>query len=179
MVWPHSGFRPIRMRYRCLLDLPQAHRYSPSVHSAQKLARSPMSTDLITELKPTKSAPPLLVFRLRPARPWSCRSDANPGHVGTTDFVCRDRQGRVAAMRDICPHRGMPLSFGHFDGERVECAYHGWQFDTGGRCRHIPARSRDRRFDPRKSGSPPTRAKRQTQYVGLSTRSATAGWADA
>ena len=23
-------------------------------------------------------------------------------------------------MRDICPHRGMPLSFGHFDGERVD-----------------------------------------------------------
>ena len=42
-------------------------------------------------------------------------------------------------MRDICPHRGMPLSFGRFDGERVECAYHGWQFDTTGRCRHIPA----------------------------------------
>lgn len=42
-------------------------------------------------------------------------------------------------MRDICPHRGMPLSFGRFDGDRVECPYHGWQFDTKGRCQRIPA----------------------------------------
>ena len=33
----------------------------------------------------------------------------------------------------------MPLSFGRFDGERVECSYHGWQFDMNGRGRRIPA----------------------------------------
>lgn len=59
--------------------------------------------------------------------------------LGLPILLCRDRNGRLAAMRDICPHRGMPLSFGRFDGERVECPYHGWQFDMNGRCRHIPA----------------------------------------
>lgn len=59
--------------------------------------------------------------------------------LGQPILVCRDRSGPAAAMRDLCPHRGMPLSFGRFDGERVECPYHGWQFDTKGRCRHIPA----------------------------------------
>jgi phenylpropionate dioxygenase-like ring-hydroxylating dioxygenase large terminal subunit len=54
-------------------------------------------------------------------------------------LVCRDRTGGLSAMRNLCPHRGMPLSFGRFDGERVECPYHGWQFDMKGRCRHIPA----------------------------------------
>jgi phenylpropionate dioxygenase-like ring-hydroxylating dioxygenase large terminal subunit len=42
-------------------------------------------------------------------------------------------------MRDICPHRGMPLSFGRMEGDCVECAYHGWRFDQAGRCRGIPA----------------------------------------
>ena len=109
-VWPHSGFRPIRMRYRCLLDLPQAHRYSPSVHSAQKLARSPMSTDLITELKPTKSAPLFgFWYPATTSEALAVGQMQTQVMLGQPILVCRDRQGRVAAMRDICPHRGMPL----------------------------------------------------------------------
>ena len=59
--------------------------------------------------------------------------------LGHPVLICRDHAGRVSALRNICPHRAMPLSFGNFDGERVECSYHGWQFDMEGRCRHIPA----------------------------------------
>ena len=59
--------------------------------------------------------------------------------LGLPIVLCRDRTGTLSAMRDICPHRGMPLSFGRFDGERVECPYHGWQFDIKGRCKRIPA----------------------------------------
>lgn len=33
----------------------------------------------------------------------------------------------------------MPLSYGHFDGERLECSYHGWQFDMNGTCCLIPS----------------------------------------
>jgi len=52
----------------------------------------------------------------------------------------RDAQGRAFALRDFCPHRGMPLSAGHFDGESVECSYHGWRFDCRtGQCRDIPS----------------------------------------
>ncbi len=58
-------------------------------------------------------------------------------------LVCRDRQGRVAVLRDLCPHRAMPLSFGRFDGRHVECPYHGWQFDLDGRCQQIPALPQD------------------------------------
>lgn len=53
--------------------------------------------------------------------------------------LCRDRRGEVAALKDLCPHRAMPLSFGCFDGERIACGYHGWEFGTDGRCRRIPA----------------------------------------
>lgn len=60
--------------------------------------------------------------------------------LGLPLVVGRDSRGHVFALQDRCPHRGMPLSFGHFDGELLECCYHGWRFDTStGQCRHIPS----------------------------------------
>jgi phenylpropionate dioxygenase-like ring-hydroxylating dioxygenase large terminal subunit len=60
--------------------------------------------------------------------------------LGVPLVVGRDARGRAFALRDSCPHRGVPLSFGRFDGEAVECCYHGWTFDPGtGRCLHIPS----------------------------------------
>jgi phenylpropionate dioxygenase-like ring-hydroxylating dioxygenase large terminal subunit len=56
----------------------------------------------------------------------------------------RDAAGQPFALRDVCPHRAFPLSFGQFDGANVECAYHGWQFDAHtGQCRHIPSLTAD------------------------------------
>src|SRR5580693_5706863 len=56
----------------------------------------------------------------------------------------RDAAGKAFALRDICPHRAFPLSFGQFDGAAVECAYHGWQFDAHtGQCRVIPSLTAD------------------------------------
>jgi phenylpropionate dioxygenase-like ring-hydroxylating dioxygenase large terminal subunit len=56
----------------------------------------------------------------------------------------RDAAGKPFALRDICPHRAFPLSFGQFDGANVECAYHGWQFDAHtGQCRTIPSLTPD------------------------------------
>ena len=52
----------------------------------------------------------------------------------------RASDGRAFAMRDSCPHRGIPLSYGRFDGQAVECSYHGWRFEAcTGRCIEIPS----------------------------------------
>ena len=58
----------------------------------------------------------------------------------------RDALGTVHAWSDACPHRGARLSMGRVQpvpdapgGARLECAYHGWQFDAGARCASIPA----------------------------------------
>jgi phenylpropionate dioxygenase-like ring-hydroxylating dioxygenase large terminal subunit len=51
----------------------------------------------------------------------------------------RSNSGEVFALRDICPHRAVPLSCGRFDGEEVECCYHGWRFNAAGECTIIPA----------------------------------------
>ncbi|HSI59019.1 MAG TPA: aromatic ring-hydroxylating dioxygenase subunit alpha [Ideonella sp.] len=51
----------------------------------------------------------------------------------------RDAQGAVQAFTDRCPHRGARLSMGQVRDGRLECPYHGWRFEAGGQCVHIPA----------------------------------------
>jgi phenylpropionate dioxygenase-like ring-hydroxylating dioxygenase large terminal subunit len=52
----------------------------------------------------------------------------------------RASDGRAFAMRDSCPHRGIPLSCGRFDGKTLECSYHGWKFEAcSGQCVEIPS----------------------------------------
>lgn len=55
--------------------------------------------------------------------------------------------GDVFAIRDICPHRGVPLSEGSFDGQEVHCPYHGWRFAPSGQCTHIPSLVEGQDFD--------------------------------
>ena len=58
--------------------------------------------------------------------------------------IGRDHQGKAFALRDACPHRGMPLSCGQFDGHTLECSYHGWKFDARtGQCQLIPSLTSD------------------------------------
>ncbi len=54
-------------------------------------------------------------------------------------------------MRDLCPHRGIPLSAGWFDGEKVTCKYHGWSFEPcSGQCTEIPSLTGADTLDPTK-----------------------------
>jgi len=43
------------------------------------------------------------------------------------------RQGRFYALDNQCPHQGGPLGEGHFDGDRIICPWHHWDFhlETG------------------------------------------------
>ncbi|MDR9405053.1 MAG: aromatic ring-hydroxylating dioxygenase subunit alpha [Halothece sp. Uz-M2-17] len=50
----------------------------------------------------------------------------------------RQRDGQVCALEDRCPHRFVKLSEGKVQRDRVECAYHGWQFNAEGKCVSIP-----------------------------------------
>ena len=60
--------------------------------------------------------------------------------LGVPLVLGRKRDGRIFAMRDLCPHRGIPLSAGWFDGETVQCKYHGWRFEPcSGQCREVPS----------------------------------------
>ncbi len=58
--------------------------------------------------------------------------------MGTPLVLFRGTDGKVGALLDRCPHRNVPLSLGRVRGRHLECGYHGWQFDHGGRCQAIP-----------------------------------------
>jgi vanillate O-demethylase monooxygenase subunit len=51
----------------------------------------------------------------------------------------RKADGSVAAIEDRCAHRFAPLSMGKIvGGDRIQCPYHGLEFDGTGACVHNP-----------------------------------------
>ncbi|MFT3711158.1 MAG: aromatic ring-hydroxylating dioxygenase subunit alpha [Archangium sp.] len=66
---------------------------------------------------------------------------------GTPLVLFRDASGKPAALLDRCLHRNARLSAGDcFDG-KVGCPYHGWTYDSEGRCVDIPS------LGPKQNGS--------------------------
>lgn len=50
----------------------------------------------------------------------------------------RDEDGHVAALEDLCPHRGVPLSLGFIEDDVLICGYHGLAMSEDGRTRVMP-----------------------------------------
>src|SRR5262245_7632755 len=46
---------------------------------------------------------------------------------------------RIAAFKDLCVHRGTPLSLGWVEDGTLVCAYHGWSYAADGACVRIPS----------------------------------------
>ncbi len=46
---------------------------------------------------------------------------------------------QVVVARDVCPHRGVPLTLGFHDEYGIICPYHGLRFGEDGRCNRIPS----------------------------------------
>lgn len=76
--------------------------------------------------------PVALADELRPAAPFAVKV------AGTKVVLFRDASGKVAALIDRCPHRGVALSLGKVQDGRIECPFHGWQLDGGGHVCHVP-----------------------------------------
>jgi vanillate O-demethylase monooxygenase subunit len=80
--------------------------------------------------------------------------DIGTGPVGTTlleeRLVVYHDGERYVALRDLCSHRGTRLSLGTLTEEgQIRCPYHGWTYESGGRCVYIPAQPRDHQRIPR------------------------------
>lgn len=52
--------------------------------------------------------------------------------------IYRDVDGRLHALEDACPHRGVALHKGKVHGANIACPYHGWEFNGKGTCVKIP-----------------------------------------
>ncbi len=69
--------------------------------------------------------------------------------LGEPVLIGRMQDGQAFALRDICPHRGVPLSAGRVMAENtVECPYHGWRFRANGACTQIPSLVDGQEMDP-------------------------------
>lgn len=59
--------------------------------------------------------------------------------LGRRIVIWRDATGTPRAAYDRCPHRGTQLSLGTIDDAGcLVCPYHGWAFDSQGRCVTVP-----------------------------------------
>ncbi len=62
--------------------------------------------------------------------------------MGEKMAVWRNAKGELSVMSDKCPHRGVALSIGKLVGDCIQCPFHGFQYDTSGACRLVPANGR-------------------------------------
>jgi len=51
----------------------------------------------------------------------------------------RDSRGRIHALEDRCPHKGVPLSSARQEGDSLRCPFHGWRFISSGECVEVPS----------------------------------------
>lgn len=72
--------------------------------------------------------------------------EAQPVRVpvhGHNLVLYRTAGGTVVAQSDLCVHRGGALSGGRVTDGCLQCPYHGWTYDSDGRCVRIPANRPD------------------------------------
>lgn len=68
-------------------------------------------------------------------------------------ILFRTKRGKAGLVVPDCAHRGASLFYGRVEDEGIRCCYHGWIFDTEGRCLEQPCepdlgRHRDRVRQP-------------------------------
>ena len=63
--------------------------------------------------------------------------------MGEKIVAWRDGNGKLSVMSDLCPHRGVALSVGKLSGDCIQCPFHGFEYDSSGNGKLIPANGRD------------------------------------
>jgi len=130
------------------MNAPRTHELAQRYRD---LGRGPVSTESVTSAAYFE-AEREAVFK----RSWLMigreHGVANPGDYlvkriapwNATVVVARDKQGRLHAMHDVCPHRGMHVcgkdQRGHRRGGTFTCQFHGWVFGLDGRVLDVPDR---------------------------------------
>jgi len=76
-------------------------------------------------------------------QPIALSSDASttPHHVrvlGEDLILFRTGRGRPGLLYPRCAHRGASLFYGGVERDGIRCCYHGWVYDTEGRCLEQP-----------------------------------------
>ncbi|TFW32652.1 aromatic ring-hydroxylating oxygenase subunit alpha [Massilia horti] len=64
--------------------------------------------------------------------------------AGEPIVLARTESGTLFALEDRCAHRQVPLHAGVVEGDCIRCGYHGWTYDSTGRCVNVPYLGRER-----------------------------------
>src|SRR4030081_2840231 len=59
--------------------------------------------------------------------------------LGQNLVLFRGPDGRLGLLDRDCAHRGADLAFGRLEDGGLRCLFHGWLFDTDGKCLETPA----------------------------------------
>jgi renierapurpurin 18,18'-hydroxylase len=79
---------------------------------------------------------------------WS--HEVKRGEVFASSFagepiaIVRPERGDLFTLEDRCAHRQVPLSKGVVRDCRLHCCYHGWSYDSSGRCVDVPYLGKDK-----------------------------------
>jgi len=115
-------------------------------HGQSRVSVQAATVEQVTAAPPEQEAadgaPPFSwTSRWWPALALDDLDPKRPTHVdllGKSLVVFGDTKGNWHCLEDRCPHRLAPLSEGRMEGDNLMCSYHGWQFNSQGKCTSIP-----------------------------------------
>ena len=55
------------------------------------------------------------------------------------DLVLARLGGDLIVAKDLCIHRGAPLTNGWIKDDSIVCPYHGYRYDSAGHCVFVPS----------------------------------------
>jgi nitrite reductase (NADH) small subunit len=67
--------------------------------------------------------------RIGSANELPAQGEAREFECGTQTICVANTGGTLAAVGNICSHRGGPLGQGIVEGEKIVCPWHGWEFE--------------------------------------------------
>ena len=92
--------------------------------------------------------------------------------LGENLIAFRSTSGKIGLLDHNCPHRGASLYFGRNEEEGLRCVYHGWKFDTEGRCLEMPTEPPESDFkDKVRATSYPARERNGVVWAYMGSRS--------
>ncbi len=110
---------------------------------------TPEENEYLTRIGPGTPCGELLRHYWHPIYPGALLRE-NP--VAKVRILCedlvlfRDRRGRLGLIAERCPHRSVSMAYGIPEPEGLRCCYHGWLFDSQGRCLEQPLEPPDGTF---------------------------------
>jgi len=66
--------------------------------------------------------------------------------LGENLVAFRDTEGKIGLLEEFCAHRGASLFLGRNEECGLRCVYHGWKYDSDGRCVDMPNEPADSQF---------------------------------